>query len=187
MSIAHNAMLVTSFWVSLYSSRKTATNEISGETCQSFRKHELVQCTQRFVFWCSVWNLSLSWGKGKRSTGTIIPNLNLVPAVCGKAGLTCSFLFSFGFRVWCIHLTIFFPCPWSFQGGVTSGRLGREIWWKRPAGKGKKILAKELLMDDNKGYYPSSGLELLGLVYWLDSIHLIQKRMNSFQYDRWLK
>jgi hypothetical protein len=48
----------------------------------------------------------------------------------------------------------------------------------------KKILAKELLMDDNKGYYPSSGLELLGLVYWLDSIHLIQKRMNSFQYDR---
>jgi hypothetical protein len=65
--------------------------------------------------------------KGKRSTGTIIPNLNLVPSVCGKAGLTCSFLFSFGFRVWCIHLTIFFPCPWSFQGGVTSGRLGREI------------------------------------------------------------
>lgn len=30
-------------------------------------------------------------------------------------------------------------------------------------------------MDDNKGYYPSSGLELLGLVYQLDSIHLIQK------------
>lgn len=30
-------------------------------------------------------------------------------------------------------------------------------------------------MDDNKGYYPSSGLELLGLVYRLDSIHLIQK------------
>jgi hypothetical protein len=86
--------------------------------------------------------------------------------------MTCSFLFSFGFRLWCIHLTIFFPCPWSFQGGVTSGRLGREIWWKRRAGK--KILAKEL-MDDKKGYYPSSGLELLGLVYRLDSIDLIQK------------